>query len=97
MYQIIDRRSSGKTSRLLLLAKENNGVVVCYDPAAMQKKAYAYGITGIDFLTYESYIYTDCKEFEGRPIFIDDLELFLKNFDFDIKGFTLTEGENTIL
>lgn len=35
MYRIIDGRASGKTSRLLLLAKENNGIVVCANPSAM--------------------------------------------------------------
>lgn len=97
MIKIIDKPGTGKTSRLLLLAKENNGVVVCDNPAAMREKAYAYGLTGIDFLTYESYAYENNEEFDGRPIFIDDLELFLRNFDFDIKGFTLTEGDNNIL
>ena len=51
MYKIIDERSSGKTSRLMLLAKENNGVIVCHAPQAMQEKAYGYGITGIDFIS----------------------------------------------
>lgn len=97
MYKVIDSRGSGKTSRLLLLAKENNGIIVCYDPNKMREKAYAYGITGIDFITYEDYIYGNNSEFDGKPVFIDELELFLKNFDFDIKGFTLTEGDNNIL
>ena len=35
MYRIIDTRASGKTSRLMLLAKENNGVFVCANPYAM--------------------------------------------------------------
>jgi hypothetical protein len=32
MYRIIDGRGTGKTSRLMLLAKENNGVIVCANP-----------------------------------------------------------------
>lgn len=63
----------------------------------MREKAYNYGLTGIDFITYDQYICLDNKEFDGRPIFIDELELFLKKFDYDIKGFTLTEGDNNIL
>lgn len=39
MYRIIDKKCSGKTSRLLLLAKENNGIVVCKDPQKMRDKA----------------------------------------------------------
>lgn len=71
--------------------------MVCNNPAAMREKAYNYGLTGIDFLSYEQYIYNANEEFTSRPIFIDELELFLKKFDFDIKGFTLTEGDNNIL
>ena len=35
MYRIIDNRGTGKTSRLLLLAKENNGIIVCKRPDIM--------------------------------------------------------------
>ena len=35
MYRIIDNRSSGKTSRLMLLAKENNAAIACSNPSAM--------------------------------------------------------------
>ena len=57
MYRIIDKRCSGKTSRLLLLAKENNGIVVCRNPERMREKAYGYGLTGIDFVSYEDFDY----------------------------------------
>ena len=53
MYRIIDGRSTGKTSRLLLLAKENNGIVVCAYPEWMKEKAYKYGLVGIDFISYD--------------------------------------------
>ena len=56
MYRIIDGRGTGKTSRLLLLAKENNGIVVCAYPEWMREKAYAYGLTGIDFISYTDFI-----------------------------------------
>lgn len=56
MYKIIDGRGTGKTSRLLLLAKESGATVVCSNPDAMRQKAYAYGLTGIDFISYEDYL-----------------------------------------
>ena len=64
MYRIIDGRGTGKTSRLLLLAKENNGIVVCAYPEWMREKAYKYGITGIDFVSYTDFI----KNITGRNI-----------------------------
>ena len=39
MIRIIDERGSGKTSRLMLLAKENNATFVCSNPSAMKVKA----------------------------------------------------------
>lgn len=90
MYRIIDNRSTGKTSRLLLLAKENNGIIVCFDPNRMRQKALGYGITGIDFLSYEEYAYTDNYD-RNKPIYIDDLDLFLKKFDYSINGYTISK------
>ena len=90
MYRIIDNRSTGKTSRLLLLAKENNGIIVCFDPNRTRQKALGYGITGIDFLSYEEYAYTDNYD-RNKPIYIDDLDLFLKKFDYSINGYTISK------
>jgi hypothetical protein len=56
MYRIVDKKCSGKTARLLLLAKENNGIVVCAYPEWLKKKAYKYGLTGIDFISYNEFI-----------------------------------------
>jgi len=56
MIRIIDSRSSGKTMRLMLLAKENNGIIVCSNPYLMREKALRYGLTGIDFISYNDFI-----------------------------------------
>ena len=58
MYRIIDSRGSGKTSRLMLLAKETGAIIACSNPSAMRQKAYAYGITGIEFISYKD-LFTD--------------------------------------
>ena len=39
MYRIIDKRGTGKTSRLMLLAKEENAIIACSNPDAMRIKA----------------------------------------------------------
>ena len=57
MYKIIGCcRSFGKSFLLMLLAKENNCYYVCSDPYSMREKAKAYGITNINFISYEDYI-----------------------------------------
>ena len=92
MYRIIDKKCSGKTSRLLLLAKENNGVVVCSNPEHMREKAYSYGITGIDFISYVDFA---CELHLGnkfnRHIFIDELDKFFNYIEENIIGYTISE------
>ena len=42
MYRIIDGKGTGKTGRLLLLAKENDGIVVCANPTKTREQAHHY-------------------------------------------------------
>ena len=88
MYRIIDGRGTGKTSRLLLLAKENNGIVVCKNPDHMREKAYAYGLTGIEFVSY--YDFNPIYEYD-KPVFIDEIDLYFKHLNGAIKGYTISE------
>ena len=91
MYRIIDSRGSGKTSRLMLLAKENDTAIACSNPAAMRQKAYAYGITGINFISYNDLI----DGWDGN-VFIDEIEVFVKYFlryDIKLEGYTLSNED----
>ena len=88
MYRIIDGKSSGKTSRLMLLAKEHNGVLVCANPYAMREKAHAYGLTGFDIISYSDYLNHN-YEF-GKECFIDEVEAFLKSLGNNISGYSLS-------
>ena len=87
MYRIIDEPGSGKTGRLLLLAKENDGVIACSNPRALRIKAANYGITGIDFISYEDVINYHLE----KPLFIDEVETFIKQqCNRAFIGYTLT-------
>jgi hypothetical protein len=86
MYQVIDNSSSGKTSRLMLLAKEHNGILVCANPYAMKTKARAYGLTGFEIISYEEYFNNQWKE----PCFIDELDQCLKYLGNNVTGYSLT-------
>jgi hypothetical protein len=91
MYRIIDGRSSGKTSRLMLLAKETNSAIACSNPNAMRQKAYAYGITGIDFISYSELFNGEWTE---ENVLIDELEEFVKQYiDAEITGYSLTNED----
>ena len=90
MYRIIDSRGTGKTSRLMLLAKETNSAIACMNPSAMRQKAYAYGITGIDFISYSELFN---GEYKGN-VMIDELEIFIQNYiDCKLTGYTLTNED----
>ena len=90
MYRIIDSRSSGKTSRLMMLAKETNSAIACSNPAAMRQKAYSYGITGIDFISYSDLFNGGWND----NVLIDELEVFVKNYvDANVTGYSLTNED----
>ena len=89
MYRIIDSRSSGKTSRLMLLAKETGSAIACMNPHAMRAKAHAYGLTGIDFISYN-----DLLSGEYENVMIDEIEGFISNIiNCKLTGYSLSNED----
>lgn len=99
MIKIIGECSTGKTGRLFLLAKENNGIVVCKNPESMRVKAHTYGLSGIEFMSYNDYIITNFKfnnqpgllNIERKPVYIDEIGEFIKVYDNTVLGYTETK------
>ena len=92
MYRIIDDRGSGKTGRLMLLAKETGSKIACNNPGAMRQKAYSYGITGIDFIPYSD-LFNGTIDPDDK-IMIDELEVFVKGYvDGQLTGYTLSKDD----
>lgn len=91
MHRIIREKSSGKTRELLELAREQGAIVICSNPQAMKEKALAYGITGVQ---YASYIEACNYYFSvDTPILIDELDEFLKVFDKNVVGYSISEDK----
>ena len=89
MYRIIGGRSSGKTGNLMLLAKEKGASIACKNPHAMRQKALAYGITGIDFISYD-----DLINGWDDNVMIDELEMFIKYAtSAEVIGYTLSNED----
>ena len=88
MYRIIEGRGTGKTSRLMLLAKENNAIFVCGSPSAMRYKAEQYGLTGIEFVSYHDFV---TNVYDNNYV-IDELECFLRAImgENQLIGYTLS-------
>jgi len=103
MYRIIDGRGSGKTSRLMLLAKENGATLVCSNPRAMEAKAHAYGIVGIDFMSYADAIdhmrHPDSRytaENRRPAMVVDEIEDFVQcalGMNGPLIGYTLSNED----
>jgi hypothetical protein len=97
MYRIIDNKASGKTHQLMEIAKETNSVFVCNNPRAMEAKAHAYGIVGIEFIDY--YAFLDSRGKDTDKFVIDEMEMFLRyackfhGLNGELVGYTLTNGD----
>lgn len=92
MYRIIDKRGSGKTSRLMLLAKETGATIVCANPHAFEAKAKAYGIEGLTFISYSDMydVKYDCGQ---TKLLIDEIDGLLQAWDDNIIGYCLTPDD----
>lgn len=88
MYRIIDKRGSGKTSRLMLLAKETGATIVCSNPDAFEYKAKSYGIEGLKFITYGEFLLNHTGKREHY--LIDEIDGLLKSININVIGYCLT-------
>lgn len=90
MYRVIGGRGCGKTHELMLLAKQTGAAIACSNPITMQQKAYAYGITGIEFISY-SQLFQGAHE---GSVMIDELETFAEKYiDCKLTGYSLTNED----
>jgi hypothetical protein len=88
MFIISGGRGTGKTRTLIERAKAEDGIIVCEDPIEMRERAYKYGITGLNLMSYDE-LY-ECKVDDyGKPVYIHDINSFIKYSFKDIKGYTL--------
>lgn len=89
MIRIINDRSTGKTSQLMLWAKEYDATFVCSNPKAMEYKAQKYGIDGIEFMSYEKFSTVLNHE---KNYVIDELENFIKSaFGNSLIGYSISK------
>lgn len=74
MYQDINYRASGRTTRLLAYAREINGVFI-YPSSIGRKLADSKGYTDVEVMTYDQAIANGLPE--NKPYVIDDIECFV--------------------
>lgn len=85
---------TGKTRKLLEYAKQENAIVICQNAAAMQRKAFAYGIIGLEIYDYNyaANLLMMRLGFSNKKIVVDEMADFV-NLLIQAKciGFTQTE------
>ena len=93
MYRVIDKRGSGKTGRLFLIAKDTGATIVCSNPAMMQDKALRYGFKDLNFMSYADFV--NCYKGRGysQKFLIDEIESLVKCLG-NVIGYSLSEDEN---
>ena len=85
---IIGESSTKKTYRMLVEAQKSGATVVCKSPLHMQSKANAYGLYGLEFMSYEE-LYNGSVYAE--KIAIDEIGDFIKYiFGSELDAFTMT-------
>ena len=85
---IIGENSSGKTRAMLEEAKKSGAVVVCKHPLHMQSKANAYGLFGMEFVSYDE---MNADTICGKKIAVDELGDFFEHcFGVELNSFTMT-------
>ena len=69
-------------------------VFVCSNPRAMEAKAHAYGIVGIEFIDYFTFL--DDRGKEPANYVVDEIEMLLHymfGMNRNLTGYTLTNGD----
>ncbi len=82
MIIISGGRGIGKTKMLLEQAAASGGTIVCSDPDTLRARAYRYGITGLDIISY-----SDLGTSE-KPVYIHDVNKFLVERFGNVQGYT---------
>lgn len=88
--KILGNRGSGKSTRLMEYAVNNNiHYILCGYPQHHLKLANSKGYEGLTFLKYTDSFVEELKS-KNVPFLIDDLDLFLLNRYPNLKGYTNT-------
>ena len=92
---VVGGRSSGKTRKIMELAKEKNAIIICKNPIAMERKAAAYGIFGLKFIGYDETL--NCVREDMTPVddfVVDEAKEFMEfMLASNCVGFTQTEDD----
>lgn len=93
MIKIIDKRATGKTSRLILLAKETGAIIVCSEPKYIKLLANRYGIKDLDIISYGEYL-GNGYDYSNRKILIDEVDSLIQRLPGNCIGYSISIGDD---
>ena len=86
MFVVSGGKGTGKTRVLLERAKEMGAIVVCSDTMGMRERAYSYGITGLNLMSYEDF---DSISHTEETVYIHDINKYLTYKNKNVKGYSV--------
>ena len=92
MNKITGPRGSGKTTKLLELAAENDGIVVSFNTQYMRRMVQLCDLKKVRVVSYDMFLSEVYQGYNrGRKYYIDELECFLHYLG--VEGYTAREEE----
>jgi GTP:adenosylcobinamide-phosphate guanylyltransferase len=86
MFILSGGRGTGKTKALLERVKAEDATIVCEDTMKMRERAYGYGITGLNIISYEEF---DALEKVEEPVYIHNINKYISYGNRNVKGYSV--------
>jgi hypothetical protein len=86
MFIISGGKGIGKTRALIERVKAEGGILVCEDTMEMRERAYGYGITGLNIMSYKEF---DTLEKVEEPVYIHDVNKYISYGNRNVKGYSV--------
>ena len=86
MFIVSGGRGIGKTRALLERVKSEDAILVCENTMQMRERAYQYGLTGLNLMSYEDFSALEKVE---EPVYIHDINKYVSYGNKNVKGYSV--------
>ena len=86
MFVVSGGRGTGKTKALLERVKSQNAILICENTMEMRERAYGYGITGLNLMSYKDF---NALEKVEEPVYIHNINKYISYRNRNVKGYSV--------
>lgn len=86
MFVVSGGRGTGKTKALLERVKSQNAILICENTMEMRERAYGYGITGLNLMSYKDF---NALEKVEEPVYIHNINKYISYGNRNVKGYSV--------